>query len=134
GPHTPPNADATSSAWSLGGRYRLRTALWTQRFSAEHPLAQARNWLGLWLRYGHDFSLAGQPASLRIAAAGHAEYDAAYAFHRAEYPASTLDAYEWQVIPDETYADLRLGGVELRAGWLKFALGQGELLGFLNVL
>jgi len=132
---TSSSADAARSAWSawsMGGRYRLRVALWTRHFAAEHPLAQARSWLALWLRYGHDFSLAGYPAAVRIVAAAHGEYDAAYAFQRADYPASTRQAYEWQVIPDETYADLTLGRFALRVGWLKHALGQGELFGFLN--
>jgi hypothetical protein len=59
----PGEGDAQSSAdepspITAGGRYRLRGALFSERLR-DHPFAQARSLLGLWLACALDFDLAG---------------------------------------------------------------------------
>jgi hypothetical protein len=121
------SGEADRSAFSAGGRVRLRGALWLGRL-AERPLAQARGLLGLWVGYSHDFELGTTSGSLRLMAAGRGDYDFAYRIDRVALDAPTIETYEWQVLPDESYATLALGSFELSTGWLKMQLGQGEVL------
>jgi hypothetical protein len=132
GEEAPPGAQNTQaaepSALSIGGRYRLRSALWLERLRTL-PLAQVRNLVGLWASYSLDFELFDMPVAVRLKAAARAEYDAAYLVDRSRYDRPTLDTYEWQLVPEETFASLSIGPFELSAGLLKIALGQAEILG-----
>lgn len=141
-------ADAPSSADSLTssahveppgrkltfpGTLRLRMGFWTKRPASE-AFAQARGSLDLGLRYGDSFMFHGRSASLRLAVGGHGEYDAAYLVDRERYDAPTLDAYEWQAWVAETFVNLSLGSFNLSVGRQIQNLGQGEILGFVDVL
>jgi hypothetical protein len=57
-----------------------------------------------------------------------------YRLERERYDAPTIETYEWLVLLEETYANVAVGAVELRVGWQRAALGQGEVLSLLNTL
>jgi hypothetical protein len=115
------------------GTLRLRVGFWTRRAASE-AFAQARGTLDLGLRYEDSFSFHATPASVRMALGGHGEYDAAYLVDRDRYDSPTLDTYAWQAWVAETFLGITLGNLSLSVGRQIQNLGQGEILGFVDVL
>lgn len=123
----------SKSPWSFTGRLKHRSGLWTQRFG-DNPFAMARQSLVLSLRYDKEFVVGTHAGRFRVQAAGYGEYDFAYLYDRTSYARSTLDAYEYQVFPRETYASLSIGAFDASFGWNILNWGRGEVLSLLDVV
>lgn len=130
GTDLPALADSGPSPLQINARLRSDGGLWAERLSA-HPFAQGRTALELSLRYRWDPSDALQ---VRAVAGVHGEYDLAMRANTTPIPAPVREVYEWQVWPTETYLSLASASAELKSGFLALPLGQGEVLGTLDLL
>lgn len=128
-----PTPEAEESPLHVQGSFRERGALWTGRFGG-NPFAQARSALDLWLSYSHSFEVGRTPASLRLVAGVHGEFDAAYLYDPGSYDTATRDVYEHTLYARETYASLTLGKFEFASGRMIIPLGQAEVLNSLDVV
>ncbi|HEY6878844.1 MAG TPA: DUF1302 family protein, partial [Polyangiales bacterium] len=133
-------AEETASAppveenkFKIHARARMRAGLWTKRLDVQ-PLAQARASLDVNGSYATDGRVAGMPASFRLKAGLHTDYDAAYLVHRDLYDRPTLDAYRSRTYMRETLLGGTIGALSLTFGRQVITLGQGEVLGLVDVL
>jgi hypothetical protein len=129
---SPSEPARSSSPWAWTGNLATQLAFWTERLQVQ-PLSRARGSVDTQLRYARAFGASGR-TSLRLSAAGHVEYDAAYLAPSAPQDPATLETYRFQVFSRESYVALTPPHVELSTGWQVAAMGQGELFGALDVL
>jgi hypothetical protein len=90
--------------------------------------------LDAWVTYAHEFTLARTPAAFRAVAGVHGEFDAAYLYDPSSYDHATVDTYEGLIYQRESYAALSFGPLEVASGRMVVPMGQGEILGLVDVL
>jgi hypothetical protein len=127
-PEPPPAGSLT-----LDSFVRTQEALWIERFN-DNPFAKARQNLDADLRYKKPFPVGNSEFGLRLVAGVHLEYDFAYLHERDSYDDPTLDAYEWQILPRETFIALSYEALELTFGSQVVTWGRGTVLSPVDIV
>jgi hypothetical protein len=120
------------SPWALSGSVREQSAVRTEA-GVVSRLAKLRTLFDLQLSYNRDFVLLGAGASFRVVASGHGEYDLAM-LEQSVYDLPTREVYTWQAYPQDLYAALTWGVLDLSFGKQIVPQGQGEVLSSLDLV
>jgi len=110
---------------SLDGFIRSDIGIWVERIES-NPLAKARQSLDLTFAWRYEW--------LTLNAAGHVEYDAAYAYQSEIYSTEDLEAYQFLAMPRDLNLSIELSRVDITLGRQVVTWGEGDVLSPVDVV